>query len=56
MIKVHRVIKFSQNAWPIPYIDINRDTRKKAKSLFEKSLFKLLNHAVFWKKQWTMKQ
>ena len=34
--KFRRVIKFNQNAWLKPYIDVNIDIRKKAKNYFEK--------------------
>ena len=36
--RVHRVIKFNQNAWLKPYIRMKTDLRKKAND-FEKSFF-----------------
>ena len=47
--KVHRVIKFNQNVWLRPCIDMNTDLRKKAKADFEKDFFTLMNYAAFEK-------
>ena len=40
--KVHKVIKFNQNIWLKPYIDMNTDLRKKAKHDFEKDFWRII--------------
>ena len=46
--KVHRVIEFDQEPWREPYIRMNTEFRKQAKSDFETDFYKLMN-AVFGK-------
>ena len=47
--KVHRVIEFDQEPWMEPYIRMNSEFRKQAKSDFETDFYKLMNNSVFGK-------
>ena len=47
--KVHRVIEFAQEPWMEPYIRMNTEFRKQAKSNFETDFYKLMNNSVFGK-------
>ena len=38
------MIKFNQNSWLKPYINMNTDLRKKAKNDFERDFLELLNN------------
>ena len=44
---MHSAIRFNQNAWLNPYIDMNTELRKETKNDFEKDFFKLMNSSVF---------
>ena len=47
--KVHRILEFKQSSWMKPYIDFNTQKRMVATNEADKSLFKLLNNAVYGK-------
>ena len=47
--KVHRVLEFDQERWMEPYIRMNTEFRKQAKSDFETDFYKLMNNSVFGK-------
>ena len=47
--KVHRVLEFDQEPWMEPYIRMNTEFRKQAKSDFEMDFYKLMNNLVFGK-------
>ena len=46
---VHRVIEFDQEPWMEPYIRMNTEFRKQARSDFETDFYKLMNNSVFGK-------
>ena len=47
--KIQRAIKFRQEAWMAPYINMNTELRAQDTSELEEDFFKLANNAVFGK-------
>ena len=47
--RVHRLIRFNQEAWMKPYIGMNTNLRNEAKNEFEKDFFKQVNNNAFGK-------
>ena len=45
--KLHKVIKFNQEAWLKPYIEKNTELKKNANNYFKIYFFKLMNNAIF---------
>ena len=46
---VHLVIKFNQEDWLKPNIDLNTELRTRTKIVFEKDFLKLINNSAFEK-------
>ena len=49
LVKIHRILQFSQSTWIKPYIDSNTTKWIEATSSFLKKLFKLFIYSVFGK-------
>ena len=49
MKKIHKFIKFNQEAWLKSHVIMNAKLRKKGKNDFEKDLLQLMNNSVWAK-------
>ena len=49
VLNTHKILQFQQRPWLAPYIALNTDKRKSAKSTFEKDFYKLMNNSMFGK-------
>lgn len=49
IVKVNRLLRFSQKCWLKPYIDSNTARRAAATSNFHKEFFKLMNNSIYGK-------
>ena len=56
LTKVHKILEFKQSLWMKPYIDFNTERRKEATNETDKSLFKLLDNAVYGKAMENMRK
>ena len=54
--KVNRILEFKQSNWIKPYIDFNTQRRKEATNEADKTLFELLNNAVYGKTMENMRK
>ena len=47
--KVHRLLKFEQEAWLEPYITLNTTKRQQPRNKFEEDLYKIFNNCAYGK-------